>query len=173
MTTDQEAEDMAAAVLHRITQRGITAREAERRAQQWEATCKEHRGTIAGLERQLSELCLLVGAETHIAAFTLAETWRAEKQGYMEQIEETRGVCLALCDLLSADPGTIAGQTLVEAVAALLAELTQLRTLARAVVDSAARELSYSPDVLLVDTSALRALARCLPPAGGAGRDEG
>lgn len=43
------------------------------------------------LERQLGELLLLVGTETPIAAFDLATTWRAEKQGYMErQLGEAR-----------------------------------------------------------------------------------
>jgi chromosome segregation ATPase len=44
----------------------------------------------------------------------------------------------------------------------LTAELTTLRTLARAVCDSAARELNYSADVLLVSTAALRQLEKAV-----------
>jgi hypothetical protein len=42
--------------------------------------------TIAALERQLAELSQLVGVETPIAAFTLAQTWYAEKAAYQEEI---------------------------------------------------------------------------------------
>jgi hypothetical protein len=44
----------------------------------------------------------------------------------------------------------------------LTAELTTLRTLARTVCDSAARELNYSADVLLVSTTALRQLEKAV-----------
>jgi len=43
------------------------------------------------LSHQLADLTQLVGAETPIAAFTLSETWQAEKAAYQEQIAELRG----------------------------------------------------------------------------------
>ncbi len=86
------------------------------------------------------------------------------------QLEQTRGERRALCDLLSADPGTIAGQTLVEAVAAIIASrdeaqarVSSLRTLARAVVDSAARDdNNVTPDTVA-------ALAQLRAALGGGG----
>ena len=53
---------------------------AERKARDWEDVVKRQRGEI-------TRLLSLIGAETPIAAFSLAETWQAEKAGYMERVE--------------------------------------------------------------------------------------
>lgn len=116
MTTDQEADDIAASVRHRLVQRGKDAENWRRQANDWEARCGELReqvdnltnllavvraerdeygaglmraaGDYVALERQTAELTQLVGTETPIAAFTLAQSWFAEKAGYMERIQE-------------------------------------------------------------------------------------
>lgn len=36
----------------------------------------------------IDRLLAIIGAETPIAAFSLADTWRAEKQGYMEHVAD-------------------------------------------------------------------------------------
>jgi predicted transcriptional regulator len=78
MTTDQEAEDMAAAVLHRMTQRGIVAREAERRAQQWEGQCRELRERVAGLEARVAS-AVAQGRIRELEAQVVSERARADK----------------------------------------------------------------------------------------------
>jgi hypothetical protein len=93
MTTDQEAENVANQVLHLM---GKDARSWQAQSQQWERQCVELRKRVDGLEWQLSELLLLVG--TPIAAFTLAETWRAEKAHVMDALSDLRTTACAVVD---------------------------------------------------------------------------
>ena len=92
MTTDQEADDLAASVRHAMTQRG----------------------------REIDQLRAMNVALSNDVGQARHERDQAE----------------AACDALE--------------------------DAARAVVDSAARELNYSEAVVLVDTAALRALERCV-----------
>lgn len=53
MTTDQEAEDVAASVRHRLVQRGKDAENWRRQANDWEARCKELRTQVDDLTEVL------------------------------------------------------------------------------------------------------------------------
>lgn len=121
-------------------------------------------------QRQLAELSHIVGTETPIAALDLATTWKAEKHLYMEQIEQAREILSAL-----------ENETLVEAATDLVREyettneayhkihalywkkampaLEDLRTLARAVCESMARDdNNVTPDT----AAALRQLEKAV-----------
>jgi hypothetical protein len=64
------------------------AREIIRDLENKMAPANEH---AAKLERQLAELTQLVGAETPIAALTLAQSWQAERAHMQERIRELEG----------------------------------------------------------------------------------
>lgn len=95
-------EDICASLAHALRQRSAAAREWQRQANQWEQRWRDvtkerdqaHRaieraaGDCSELERQLAELTQLVGAETPIAALTLAQTWQAERAHMQERIAE-------------------------------------------------------------------------------------
>ena len=55
MTTDQEAENVAASVRHLLTQRGKDAENWQRQAKDWEATAAALRRECDDLARQLAE----------------------------------------------------------------------------------------------------------------------
>ena len=55
MTTDQEAENVAASVRHLLTQRGKDAENWQRQAKDWEATAGALRVERDDLARQLAE----------------------------------------------------------------------------------------------------------------------
>lgn len=73
----------------------IATRQAEALAADYKASADrlriEHdafRRQLEQVSAELAELTRLVGAETPIAAFTLAQSWLAEKELYMERIAE-------------------------------------------------------------------------------------
>ncbi len=51
--TDQEAKNVAASVLHLLTQRGVDAREYERQAGEWRAVADRQRKELDELKRRL------------------------------------------------------------------------------------------------------------------------
>lgn len=63
--------------------------EQNRQAEQWKRVVNAQRDMLTALSR-------IIGTETPIAAFTLAETWQAEKAHYMERIEALTHACDAL-----------------------------------------------------------------------------
>jgi hypothetical protein len=182
MTTDQEAETVAASVRHLLTQRGIDARSWEAQSRQWESVAQQQKEEIATLahaahmpadyayglpswinqvlyaayigadigphnrawavrledrweaaNEEVARLCAIIGTDTPIAALTLAATWHAEKSLYMERIAELEGA---------------------------LADLAELRRLARAVVASASHPTGVYEGTISVDIAALWALGR-------------
>lgn len=72
---------------------------AEREAAEWEGLAERRRDELSGILTDLgalsadnARLLSLVGTETPIAAFDLATTWQAERQGYMEQVSKANHV---------------------------------------------------------------------------------
>lgn len=65
MTTDQEAEDVAASVLHLMTQRGKDARNWEQQALDWKAVAEKRRAELSGI---LEDARALSGRYTALCA---------------------------------------------------------------------------------------------------------